>query len=235
MPAAQATCFHEADPALPLWTRASVEALGTLLLVLAASGAGIAAARLFTSAPGLVLPIVALALAGALVSLIIALGSVSGGHFNPLITVLQWLARERGGLCTLAYVAAQIIGGLVGGWLAARLWHSAVDAAGGIGWQGTFPELVASAGLMVIVFGCARSGRVSTGPFAVGSWLIAAVIATPTTSYANPAVVIGALVTAGPLALGAESAIPYLLGEGTGALVAFAAISLLLPKRQEFA
>ena len=73
----QAICFHEDDPELSLWRRAGVEALGTLLLVLAGSGAGIAASRLFAAMPGLVLPLVAMALAGALVALIVALGSVS--------------------------------------------------------------------------------------------------------------------------------------------------------------
>lgn len=230
MQPAQVTCFHEADPALSLWRRAGVEALGTMLLVLAASGGGIAASRLFAATPGLVLPIVALVLAGALVSLIVALGAVSGGHFNPLITVLQWLARERAGTCTLAYVAAQLGGGVLGGWLAARMWLAGASGIGGLGWNGAAGELVASAGLMLVVFGCARSGRASTGPFAVGGWLIAGVIATPTTSYANPAVVLGALVTAGPLSLGPASAAPYLLGEAAGALLALAVVLLLLPR-----
>lgn len=226
----QVTCFHEADPALSLWRRAGVEALGTLLLVLAASGGGIAASRLFAAVPGFVLPVVALVLAGALVSLIVAFGAVSGGHFNPLITVLQWLARERGGICTLAYVAAQLVGAVLGGRLAARIWHIAAARDGGLGWNGVVGELVASAALMLVVFGCARSVRPNTGPFAVGGWLIAGVIATPSTSYANPAVVLGALVTAGPLALGHASAAPYLLGEAAGALIALAAILLLMPR-----
>lgn len=227
---AQVTCFHEADPALPLWRRAGVEAFGTLLLVMAASGAGIGANRMFATMPGLVLPIVALVLAGALVSLIVALGSVSGGHFNPLITVLQWLARERGGICTVVYVAAQLAGGVLGGWMAAGMWHATPAGSGGLGWAGAVGELVASAGLMLVVFGCARSGRADTGPFAVGGWLIAGVISIPTTSYANPAVVVGALVTAGPLALGHGSAVPYLLGESVGALVALLAVTLLFPR-----
>lgn len=231
----QPTCFHEADPALPLWRRAGAEGVGTLLLVLAASGAGIAAARLFAAAPGLVLPVMALVLAGALVSLIVALGSVSGGHFNPLITALQWFAGERGGICTLAYVGAQMVGGAIGGWAAARLWHAAATGSGGLGWHGVASECVASAGLMLVVFACARSGRTATGPFAVGAWLVAGVLATPTTSYANPAVVLGALVAAGPLALGAGSALPYWLGEVAGALVALLLVALLFPRTEAVA
>ncbi|MBB3348369.1 aquaporin [Sphingomonas sp. BK069] len=230
MRAAQTTCFHEADPALSLARRAGVEALGTMLLVLAASGGGIAASRLLSAAPGALLPVVAIVLAGALVSLIVAFGAVSGGHFNPLITVLQWLARERGGACAAAYVAAQLAGGAIGGRAAAVLWNVAPPAPGGLGWGGTAGELVASAGLMLVVFGCARSGRTSTGPLAVGAWLIAAVIAFPTTSYANPAVVLGALVTAGPLSLGLGSALPYVVGEIGGALLALLLVLVLMPR-----
>lgn len=228
----QPTCFHEADPALSLWRRAGAEGVGTLLLVLAASGAGIAASRLFVAVPGAVLPLMALVLAGALVSLIVAFGSVSGGHFNPLITGLQWLAGERGGICALAYVGAQMLGGIAGGWLAAWLWEVAARGAGGLRWSGMAGELVASAGLMLVVFGSARSGRASTGPFAVGAWLVAGVLATPTTSYANPAVVLGALVAAGPLALGVGSALPYWLGEIAGALIALLLVGLLFPHKE---
>lgn len=226
----QTTCFHEADPSLSLARRAGVEALGTMLLVLAASGGGIAASRLLAGNPGAVLPVVAIVLAGALVSLIVAFGAVSGGHFNPLITGLQWLAGERGGACMIAYVAAQLLGGMVGGRMAAMLWNASPSGGGGMAWRGLAGEVVASAGLMLVVFGCARSGRASTGPFAVGAWLIAAVVAVPTTSYANPAVVLGALVTSGPLSLGVESVLPYLLGEIAGALVALGLVVLLMPK-----
>jgi len=229
---AQSTCFHEADARLALWRRAGAEAIGTSLLVLAGSGAGIGAVRAFATMPGTVLPIVALALAGALVAMIVALGSISGGHFNPLITVLQWLAGEREGVCTVAYVLSQLVGAAFGGGLAAAIWRSTGGDAGGLGWHGLASEIAATAGLMLVVFGCARSGRTDTGPFAVGAWLVAAVLATPTTSYANPAVIVGALVTSGPLALNASSAIAYLVGELAGALVALLAVVLLFPKQQ---
>lgn len=227
--AAQPTCFHEADLRLALWRRAGVEGLGTFALVLAAIGSGIAAARVFAAQPGMILPVTAVAIAAALVGLIVALGSVSGGHYNPLITLLQWLGRERSGVCTIAYVAAQSLGGVLGGAAAAALWGGPSATAGGLGWHGTGGELVASAGLMLVVFGCMRSGRTDTGPFAVGAWLVADIIATPTAAYANPAVVFGALVTNGPLHLATGSAAPYLLGEALGALVAFGLIHTFFP------
>jgi len=228
----QESCFHEADPSLALSRRAAVEGVGTLLLVLAASGGGLAAARAFAGQPGAVLPIMALVLAGALVSLIVALGKVSGGHFNPLITALQWLAGERSRSCTIAYVAAQTVGAVVGGYLATRLWRVEPAGSGGMGWAGFGSEFAASAGLMLIVFGCSRSGRADTGPFAVGAWLLAAVVATPTTSYANPAVVFGAMASAGPIALGRDALLPYVLAEVAGAFIALLLVQALFPQRK---
>lgn len=232
MPGTQATCFHEADPALALYRRSGVEFVGTLFLMLAASGAGAAASRAFASSPGAALPIVALAVSAALVGLIVAFGSVSGGHFNPLITGLQWLAGERTGRCTAAYISGQLAGGLAGGWLARCLWKMSAPMAGGLAWSGVGAEFVASAGLMLVVFGCARNGRADTGPFAVGAWLVAAVMALPTTSYANPAIVAGALVTAGPVALGSGSALPYVLAEVLGALFALLIVFLTFPPHE---
>ncbi len=83
-------CFFEHDSLTPLARRASAEALGTLLLTVAALGAASLAAG-FAADSGSALIISAIATSTALVSLIVALGPVSGGHFNPLITMLQWL------------------------------------------------------------------------------------------------------------------------------------------------
>jgi glycerol uptake facilitator-like aquaporin len=225
-------CFHEADPEVALFRRAAAEGLGTMLLVFSASAAGIAAARLLPGQPGLAVVMVAFAVAGALVSLIVAFGLLSGGHYNPLITIVQLLSGERSLICTCAYVVLQMVGGLGGGALAAAVWHAEPSGAGGMGHYGLMSEFVASAGLMLVVLGTARSGRPESGPFAVGAWLVAAVIATPTGSYANPAVVLGALVTAGPLALGSRSAMPYVLAEAAGALLAFGIITIIFPKKQ---
>jgi len=213
-----------------LHRRATAEGVGTLLLVLVASAGGIAAQKSYGVEPGLVRLTLALVLAGALVSLIVAFGHVSGGHFNPLITALQWLAHERSGSCALAYVLAQLGGGLAGGAIGAWLWHATAKPVAGLRWEGFASETVASAGLMLVVFGCMRGSRTETGPFAVGAWLLAAILATPTTSYANPAVVLGALVSAGPVSLGLSSALPFILAQMLGALGAFALVAVIFPK-----
>lgn len=229
----QSTCFHEADPAAPLIARAMVEAIGTSLLVLAASGAGLAGERAFLTEAGLILPVAAIAIPGALVGLIFALGAVSGGHFNPLITVLQWMAGERGRTCMIAYVCAQLAGGVAGGWLGAVLWQAAPATA--VVWDrmSLASEAIASAGLMLIVFGCARSGRTEVGPIAVGAWLAASILSTPTTSYANPAVVAGALASAGPVFLHPGAGLAFVLAEIAGSIAALAPITFFYPRRGE--
>jgi glycerol uptake facilitator-like aquaporin len=175
--------------------------------MLAVAGSGLAVQHLLPESGILGLLASAFATAGALVGLIIAFGSVSGGHFNPLITGLQWLGGERKLDCTLAYVAAQFAGAILG--------------------------VLAAAGLMIVVFGCARSGRTETGPFAVGAWLSAAIVATPSSSYANPAITLAALVAAGPIALPRTTALLYVAAEVVGALVSFAVIAIAYPRANE--
>jgi len=175
----------------------------------------------------------AAAIAGALVSLIIAFGNVSGGHFNPLITGLQCLGGERSLNCTIAYIAAQILGALSGAWLAEVAFGNVMQQATPIviGWRVAVSEVFASAGLMTIVFGCSRSGRKDIGPFAVGAWIASAIIATPSTSYANPAVTIAALFAAGPIALSRGTVLYYVPAEIAGALIGYFVIAIAYPRR----
>jgi glycerol uptake facilitator-like aquaporin len=112
------TCFFERDPEVSLVRRVTAEVIGTLLLMLAATGAGLTAQRVSPDQLGFVLLASAGVTAGVLVSLIVTFGSVSGGHFNPLITGLQWFAGQRKLDCTLAYITAQTGGALLGGILA---------------------------------------------------------------------------------------------------------------------
>ncbi|WP_377805931.1 aquaporin [Azospirillum sp. A29] len=230
-PAAAATCFVERDPRVALARRAAVEGIGTLLLMLMVAGAGDAVLRSGGLAGSGPLP-GALATSGSLIGLILAFGAVSGGHFNPLITVLQWLAGGRRLDCTIAYVVAQSAGAVAGAMLADALFGVRTQAVAALPFGNPLlSEAVATAGLMIIVFGCSRSGRAQTGPFAVGAWLTAAILATPSGSYANPAVTLGALFTGGPVALSGGSALLYVLAQSAGALAAFLVISIAYPKR----
>lgn len=221
-------CFVEHDPSLSLARRAAAEGLGTLLLLLVASGGAAMAAR--APAPFGVL-LCAVPLGGALVGLIMALGAISGGHFNPLISGLQWLAGERSGRCALAYVGAQlggaVLGALAGKWLTGGGALAPLPAPTP---TLALSEFLASLGLMIAVLGCSRSGLRQTGPFAVGAWLTAAIVATPSGSYANPALTLAATLAGGPLALPLSTTAIYGAAQLAGALVALLALGLIAPR-----
>ena len=132
---------------------------------------------------------------------------------------MQWLTGERPLQCTLAYVAAQCAGAIAGALIAKGLFDGgrSVSVPYGVTWPAALSEVIASAGLMTVVFCCARSARKETGPFAVGPWLLAAIVATPSTSYANPAIAIAALFAAGPITLSPYQALAYVPAEIVGA------------------
>jgi glycerol uptake facilitator-like aquaporin len=177
---------------LGLARRAAAETLGTAFLVAAVVGSGIAAQRLSPRDTGLQLLQNSLVTGAALVALILALQPVSAA-FNPVVTLV-----ERGlGLLTWAQagalVAAQLLGGVAGAVVANLMFDlTAVNVAGtvrggGGRWLG---EVVATLGLVVVVFGTVRSGRTSAVAYAVGGYITAAYWFTSSTSFANPAVTV---------------------------------------------
>ncbi|MFJ6198710.1 aquaporin [Micromonospora sp. NPDC092111] len=181
------------------WRRLLAEFTGTALLVTAVVGSGIMASTLSPNDVGLQLLENSIATALALGALILIFGPVSGAHFNPVVSVADWFlgrrthtgltGRDLGG-----YVAAQILGA-VGGSILANLmfdlpavtWSTRHRAAGHL-WLG---EVVATTGLILLIFALARSGRAATAPAAVGAYIGAAYWFTSSTSFANPAVTIG--------------------------------------------
>jgi arsenate reductase len=174
--------------------RASAEAVGTALLVAVVVGSGIAAQRMSPNDTGLELLENALATGAGLVALILAFGSVSGAHFNPVVTLAD---RILGGTTTrdgCAYVVAQVVGACVG-CIAANIMFSlaAINVSTHVRSSGAlwFSEVIATFGLLIVIFGVVRSGRASLAPFAVGAYITAAYWFTSSTSFANPAVTIG--------------------------------------------
>jgi glycerol uptake facilitator-like aquaporin len=167
--------------------RASAEFAGTALLVAAVVGSGIAAARLSPHDVGLQLLENSTATVAALVAIILALGPISGAHLNPVVTLAD---RVFGALTTgqaAAYIAAQLLGGAVGS-IVANLMYSlpAIELStrtrSGPGlWLG---EVVATFGLLLVIFGVVRSGRTSAAPFAVAGYIGAAYWFTSSTSFA---------------------------------------------------
>ena len=173
-----------------LLRKAVAEAVGTGLLVLAVIGSGIAASRLSPDA-GIQLLVNALATAGALVAIILAVGPVSGAHLNPVVTLADLVAGGRRAGEAAGYVAAQVAGGAAGAVLANLMFSEpAVELstharASGALW---LSEVVATFGLLLVILGVVRSGRVSAAPFAVAAYIGGAYFFTSSTSFANPAV-----------------------------------------------
>ncbi|MEY9994904.1 glycerol uptake facilitator-like aquaporin [Streptomyces sp. V4I8] len=203
--AASAAPGHEPQPApgatpprTPLTSRAAAELLGTALLVAVVVGSGIQATEL-TQDVGVQLLANSIATVFGLGILILLLGPVSGAHFNPVVTLAEWWTARRGGDGVTArevavYVPAQVVGAIAGAILADAMfgkplveWSTHDRSAGHL----LLGEVVATAGLILLIFGLARTNQLRFAPVAVASYIGAAYWFTSSTSFANPAVTIG--------------------------------------------
>jgi glycerol uptake facilitator-like aquaporin len=181
------------------WRRLLAEFVGTGLLVTAVVGSGVMATTLSPGDVGLQLLENSVATAFALTALILTFGPVSGAHFNPVVSAADWFLGRRTGTGLTArqlggYAIVQTLGAIAGSVLAnlmfdlAAVDFSSKDRAAGHLWLG---EVVATAGLILLIFALARSGRSAVAPAAVGAYIGAAYWFTSSTSFANPAVTIG--------------------------------------------
>lgn len=219
-------------PTIPLGRRLLAEFLGTALLVAAVIGSGIAAVKLSPGNTGLELLENAAATVGALVALILALGPVSGAHFNPVVTLAD---RLFGGVSTAdaaGYIVAQVGGGLGGALLANAMFAlptfeaSTKTRSAGPLW---LAEMVATFGLVVVIFGVVRSGRASVAPFAVGAYIGGAYFFTSSTSFANPAVTIGRTISNTFAGIRPSSAPPFIAMQILGGALAAVVVRVLYP------
>jgi len=223
-------CFLESDPHLSLVRRGAAEFTGTLLLVLVIMGTHLNALLAVPSDRGTSVFVGAVVAGGALAGLILVLGTISGGHFNPLITILQWMSRLRNLNCAVAYVVAQLSGGVAGALLATVAFGTA-DPSGGprsplAGWM--LAEILSSASLMIVVFGALKSSRREFGSLAVGAWLTASVIGLPP-AFANPALALGTKLAMHTNTMTWRALLLAGLMEIAGALLAIAIVSFLFP------
>ncbi|WP_314225741.1 aquaporin [Streptomyces zaehneri] len=185
-------------PRAPLTARATAEFIGTALLVAVVIGSGIQATEL-TRDVGVRLLADSIATVFGLGILILLLGPVSGAHFNPVVTLAEWWTARRGGdgVTTrevAVYVPAQVVGAIAGAILADAMfgkplvqWSTHDRSAGNL----LLGEVVATAGLVLLIFGLARTGRLRFAPAAVAAYIGAAYWFTSSTSFANPAVTVG--------------------------------------------
>jgi glycerol uptake facilitator-like aquaporin len=217
---------------LTLTRRAVAELVGTAFLVAAVIGSGIAAQRLSPKDVGLELLENSLITGAALVALILALQPVSAA-FNPVVTLVE---RALGAVTTAeaaALVAAQVAGGLIGAVLAnlmfgldaVSLAHHDRSTAGL--WLG---EVVATLGLVVVIFGTVRAGRGHTVAFAVGGYITAAYWFTSSTSFANPAVTVARMLSDTFAGISPASVPMFVLMQLLGGAIALGLIAFLYPE-----
>ena len=167
------------------------EFLGTAMLLAAVVGSGIMAERLSGGNDGVALLANTIATGSALVALILTLGPVSGAHFNPAVTLANFLDGGMGWRDAALYVIAQLAGAVLG--VAAAnfmfglpLFFTSTKVRTGVSlWLG---EFIATAGLIAVIFGCSKHRNKIVVPLAVATWIVAASWFTSSTSFANPAV-----------------------------------------------
>ncbi|MFB6397043.1 aquaporin [Polymorphospora lycopeni] len=222
---------------IALRRRLLAEFVGTALLVTAVVGSGIMAATLSPGDVGLQLLQNSTATAFALGALILIFGPISGAHFNPVVSAADWFLGRRAGTGLTArdlggYVAAQVLGAIVGSVLAnlmfdlAAVGFSHKDRAAGHLWLG---EVVATAGLILLIFALARSGRALVAPAAVGAYIGAAYWFTSSTSFANPAVTIGRAFTDTFAGIAPSSVPGFVLAQIAGLVVGVGLLAALYP------
>ena len=208
------------------------EALGTCLLIIAVIGSGIMAERLSPDDVGLQLLENAAATGAALVALILIFASISGAHFNPAVTIVALVHRTIGAADGARHIVAQIVGGCAGAVLANLMFDlPAVELSTHVRSSGALwlSEVVATAGLLLVIFGCVRTGRASAVPYAVGLWIAGAYWFTSSTSFANPAVTIARTLSDTFAGIDPASVPMFILMQLVGTLVAIGLIAVLYP------
>ncbi|MGV9267596.1 aquaporin [Kitasatospora sp. NPDC003701] len=218
----------------PLGRRVMAELVGSAALVAVVVGSGIQATELSQDV-GVRLLANSLATVLGLGVLILLLGPVSGAHFNPAVTLAAWWTGRRSGdgptlREVAAYVPAQTVGAIGGSVLADAMFAeplvrwSTHDRWAPHLWLG---EVVATAGLILVVFGLARTGRAHVAPAAVASFIGAAYWFTSSTSFANPAVTIGRAFTDTFAGIAPASVPPFVAAQLAGLAVGVALVAAL--------
>jgi glycerol uptake facilitator-like aquaporin len=215
-----------------LWRRLTAEFLGSAFLAAVVIGSGIAAQRLSPGETGLELLENSAVTAAGLFAIILMFGPVSGGHFNPVVSFAD---AAFGGLAwrdAAAYLPVQVAG-CTGGAVLANLMFALPAVTISAKHRATparfLSEIVATAGLLLVIFALARSGRTRSAPAAVGAYIGAAYWFTSSTSFANPAITIGRMFTDTFAGIAPSSAPAFIAAQIVGGALAVVIIKALYP------
>ncbi len=211
--------------------RLAGEAMGTALLLAIVVGSGIMGQRLSGGNDAIALLANSIATGAGLVALILVFGPVSGAHFNPVVTLCDAALGNRSWRDVPAYVAAQFTGAIIGVAMAHAMFDlplfvaSAHARTGGAQW---WSEIVATFGLVLVVFACVRSKTTFT-PFAVGLYITAAYWFTASTSFANPAVTLARSLTDTFAGIRPDDVAGFVVAQLVGALAGLAVVRWMVP------
>jgi arsenate reductase len=216
----------------PLPRRLLAEFLGSAFLAAVVIGSGIAAAKLSPGDIGLQLLENAAATGAGLYAIILMFGPVSGGHFNPVVSIVD---AAFGGLRrreAVSYIPAQVLGCMAGAIVANRMFalaaigvsdkHRASEAH-------LLAEVVATLGLLLVIFSLARTRRTSAVPAAVGAYIGAAYFFASSTSFANPAISIGRMFSDTFAGIAPASVPAFVVAQIAGGALAIAIVRILYP------
>ena len=215
-----------------LWRRLLAELVGSAFLAAVVIGSGIAAQRLSPGQTGLELLENAAATAAGLYAIILMVGPVSGGHFNPVISFADAVFGGLRWRDAAAYLPAQVAG-CVAGAVAANLMFAraavSISAKDRSSPAHFLSEIIATLGLVLVIFALARSGRSRAAPAAVGAYIGAAYFFTSSTSFANPAITIGRMFSDTFAGIAPASAPAFIAAQILGGLLAIVVIKALYP------
>lgn len=221
----------ESAPAL--WRRLIAEFLGTGLLVAVVIGSGIAAQQLSTDT-GLALLENTLATVFGLSALIVLFQPLSGAHFNPVVTIADRLLETRhSAVAVVGYIAAQAAGAIGGALLANAMFGAPLllSTKGRADAGHLLAEIVATAGLVLLIFALARTGRGTLAAPAVAAYIGAAYWFTSSTSFANPAVTIGRMFSDTFAGIAPGSTPWFIAAQLVGGAIGIALAALLFPRK----
>ena len=220
--------------------RAFAEFLATALLVAAVVGSGIAAQTLSPNDVGLQLLENTIATAGALFAIIVVFAPISGSHLNPVVTIVDCAIGRRSWSEAIAYIPAQVAGAIAGAIVANVMFDRAAIETSTKVREGSniyFAEVVATFGLVLVIFLLVRTGRgmesVVVVPAAVAGYITAAYWFTSSTSFANPAVTIGRAFSDTFAGIAPASVPPFIIAQIIGAALALAAVVVLTTQAKE--
>ena len=220
----------------PLWRRAVAELLGTSLLVMIVVGSGIMAQQLSPNDVGLQLLQNSTATVLGLTVLILVFGPVSGAHFNPVVSLVDWILGRRSGtglaLAELGtYVVAQTLGAIGGSVVANAMFEVATSISGKDRASGghLLGEVVAAAGLILLIFALAATKRGVLAAPAVGAYIGAAYWFTSSTSFANPAVTVGRIFSDTFAGIAPASVPAFVIAQLIGAAAGMGLVLLFFP------